>query len=202
MTKEQLVALGMTEEQADKIIAGYGAMIPKSRFDEVNAAKKQLDTDLAARDTQLEELKKTAGASEELKAEIVKLQGENTTTKTEYEDKIQKQSYEFALERALTDAKVKNPKAIKALLNTEAIKLDGEKLLGLDEQLKTLSESDGYLFAQDTDDKPAFKGFTPADGKGSDGKDGAKDDGGFGKQIAEFAKGHAGLETARKNYFE
>lgn len=202
MNKEQLIALGLTEEQADKVVAGIGTMIPKSRFDEVNAAKKQLDTDLAARDTQLEELKKTAGASEELKGQIATLQAANDTTKTEYEEKIQKQSYNYALERALTEAKVKNPKAVKALLDIEAIKLDGEKLLGLDEQLKTLSESDGYLFAQDSDGKPAFKGFTPADGKGSDGKDGAKDDGGFGKQIAEYAKGNAGLETARQNYFE
>ncbi|MEK4712249.1 phage scaffolding protein [Sporosarcina sp. FSL K6-5500] len=201
MNKEQLIALGLTEEQADEVVAGIGTMIPKSRFDEVNAAKKQLDTDLAARDTQLEELKKTAGASEELKGQIATLQAANDTTKTEYEEKIQKQSYNYALERALTEAKVKNPKAVKALLDIEAIKLDGEKLLGLDEQLKTLSESDGYLFAQDSDGKPVFKGFTPADGKAPDGK-GAKDDGGFGKQIAEYAKGNAGLETARQNYFE
>jgi hypothetical protein len=31
-------------------------------------------------------------------------------------------------------------------LNKEAIKLDGDKLLGLEEQLKNLKESDSYLF--------------------------------------------------------
>lgn len=199
MTKEQLVALGMTEEQADKVIAGFGAMIPKSRFDEVNEAKKQLEIDLAARDTQLEELKKVD--AEGLQAEIAKLQGENATAKTEYDEKIQKQSYDFALERALTDAKVKNPKAVKALLDTEAIKLDGDKLLGLDEQLKTLSESDGYLFARDTEGKPAFKGFTPADGKQQ--ISGEPKAGDYGKQMAEsLTKSNEGLEDARKSYFE
>lgn len=201
MTKEQLVALGMTEEQADKVIEGYGAMIPKSRFDEVNAAKKQLDTDLAARDVQLEDLKKTVGASEDLKGQIATLQAANATTKTEYEDKIQKQSYNYALERALTDAKVKNPKAVKALLDIEAIKLDGEKLLGLDEQLKTLSESDGYLFAQDSEGKPVFKGLTPVDGKPPVNTEPKAGD--YGKQMAEgLAKSNEGLEDARKSYFE
>ncbi|WP_082389567.1 phage scaffolding protein [Lysinibacillus sp. ZYM-1] len=33
-------------------------MIPKERFDEVNKAKKTLETQLTERDTQLEELKK------------------------------------------------------------------------------------------------------------------------------------------------
>jgi len=37
---------------------------------------------------------------------------------------------DFALERALTAAKAKNPKAVKALLNLENVKLDGEQLLG------------------------------------------------------------------------
>ena len=201
LNKEQLIALGLTEEQADKVVAGVGTMIPKSRFDELNDAKKQLDTDLAARDTQLEELKKTAGASEELKGQIATLQAANDTSKTEYEEKIQKQSYEFALERALTDAKVKNPKAVKALLNKEAIKLDGEKLLGLHEQLKTLSESDGYLFAQDSEGKPVFKGFTPADGIQTTGTEPKAGD--YGKQMAEgLAKSNVGLEDARKSYFE
>ncbi|WP_255428614.1 phage scaffolding protein [Sporosarcina sp. resist] len=201
MNKEQLIALGLTEEQADKVVAGIGTMIPKSRFDELNDAKKQLDTDLAARDTQLEELKKTAGASEELKGQIATLQAANDSTKTEYEEKIQKQSYNYALERALTEAKVKNPKAVKALLDIEAIKLDGEKLLGLDEQLKTLSESDGYLFARDSDGKPVFKGLTPADGIQQVNTEPKAGD--YGKQMAEgLAKSNEGLEDARKSYFE
>ncbi|WP_342538337.1 phage scaffolding protein [Sporosarcina sp. FSL K6-1540] len=199
MNKEQLIALGLTEEQADKVVAGIGTMIPKSRFDDINDAKKQLDIDLAARDKQLEDLKKVD--AEGLQAEITRLQGENVTSKADYESKIQKQSYEFALERALTDAKVKNPKAVKALLNTEAIKLDGEKLLGLDEQLKTLSESDGYLFAQDSEGKPVFKGFTPMDGKQQINTEPKAGD--YGKQMAEgLAKSNEGLEDARKSYFE
>jgi len=41
--------------------------VPKVKYNELSEAKKKLETDIAARDTQLNELKKTAGASEELK---------------------------------------------------------------------------------------------------------------------------------------
>ncbi|MDR1774560.1 MAG: phage scaffolding protein [Clostridioides sp.] len=59
--KEDIKYLGLTDEQISKIISvstdelkGY---IPKSRFDEVNKMKKQLETDSSDRDKQLEELK-------------------------------------------------------------------------------------------------------------------------------------------------
>ncbi|WP_199775443.1 phage scaffolding protein, partial [Microbulbifer pacificus] len=45
--------------------------------------------------------------------------------------------------------KVKNVKAIKALLDMDTIKLDGDALKGLDEQLNSLKENESYLFEQE-----------------------------------------------------
>ena len=45
--------------------------------------------------------------------------------------------------------KVKNIKAVKALLDIDSIKLDGDKLLGLDDQLNGLKENESYLFEQE-----------------------------------------------------
>ena len=55
---------------------------------------------------------------------------------------------DFAIEKALTTAKAKNAKAVKALLDMEKVKLDGEQLLGLEEQLKAIQQSDPYLFGE------------------------------------------------------
>jgi len=55
---------------------------------------------------------------------------------------------DFAIEKALAAAKAKNPKAVKALLDMEKVKLDGEQLLGLDDQLKAIQQSDPYLFGE------------------------------------------------------
>jgi len=157
MNKEQLVALGLTEEQADKVITGYGHMVPKSRLDDKIQDLKDLQKTLEDRDKQLEELKKVDAAK--LQEEITKLQTANETLKTEYETKLTQREFDYALENALRDAKAKNPKAVKALLNSEGIKLVDGKLTGLDEQLKVLKTSDDYLFQSES-----LKGTTPVAG--------------------------------------
>lgn len=146
MKKEDLIALGLSEEQADKVIEGYGTMVPKSRLDDKIAEVNDYKTQIADRDTQLTELQTKANGNEELQAEITRLQQENDQTKTEYEGKLQQKDYDFALTEALRDAKAKNPTAVKALLNVDTIKLVDGKLAGLEEQLSTLKTSDDYLF--------------------------------------------------------
>ena len=61
-----------------------------------------------------------------------------------------------ALNMALVGAKAKNPKLAKAALDMSVIKLDGDKLLGFEEQLEKLKESDGYLFDSDTKNNAAI----------------------------------------------
>ena len=163
MTKEELMALGLSEELAQKVIDKYTNMIPKHRFDEVNNTVKTLQEQIQQSETKLEELKKSAGSAEELKQKIEELQRQNTEEKAELQKKLEKQSFDFALERALSAAEAKNPRAVKALLDTEKIKLDGETLLGLDDQLKALKESDAYLFGEDD---PLLKGREPNKSKG------------------------------------
>ncbi|MGU9008450.1 phage scaffolding protein, partial [Clostridium perfringens] len=51
--------------------------VEKSKFDEVKQAKKQLETDIKDRDTQLEDLKKSAGDNAALKQQIESLQADN-----------------------------------------------------------------------------------------------------------------------------
>lgn len=58
--------------------------IPKSRFDEVNDAKKKFEADVAARDAQLETLKNASGDVDKLKKQIEALQADNQKAKDEY----------------------------------------------------------------------------------------------------------------------
>lgn len=140
------------EKAGDNKIAvvSDGNWFPKDKFDAKNQEVKDLQTQLSDRDNQLEELKRVD--AEGLQAKIDELQQANETTKSEYEEKLQKQAFDHKLESALTGSKVKNVKAVKALLDLETIKLDGDNLLGLDDQLKALKDSDGYLF--ETEQKP------------------------------------------------
>lgn len=59
---------------------------------------------------------------------------------------------DYAIRTALTEAKAKNPEKLAKLIDRDGLKMVDGKLVGLDEQLKALKESDGYLFEGD---KPA-----------------------------------------------
>jgi Phage minor structural protein GP20 len=141
-------------------IVSDGSYIPKEKFDAVNKEKNDYKKQVGERDTQLEDLKTKATGNEDLQQQIQKLQDDNKQMKEDYETQIKQQSFDFALKDALTAAKVKNPKAVKALLDTETIKLDGDKLLGLDEQLKNIKESDSYLFDDDSQQQQQKPSFT------------------------------------------
>ena len=151
--KELLKKAGIPEDKLDSTITDINKelpkyFIPKDKYNEVAEAKKKLEADLTARDTQLEELKKAAGTSEELKKQIETLQAENKKAGEEWQAKMAQMQLNFAIEKALTTAKAKNAKAVKALIDMEKVKLDGEQLLGLDDQLKAIKESDPYLFGE------------------------------------------------------
>lgn len=154
MKRAFLTDLGLDGDVIDKIMKEHGSTVNglKDELDKVDEYKSQVEDlkgQLSDRDKQLEELSAKAKDNEELVSEINKLKEANKQTATEYQEKLDKQSFEFKLEKALGEAKAKNPKAVKALLNVEEIKLDGDKLLGLDDQLKALQESDAYLFGDD-----------------------------------------------------
>ena len=150
MNKEELIKLGLTEEQATKVLEAaktqLEGFIPKSRFDEVNTAKIQLEKDIVERDKQLTTLKKDVGDNETLKQTITDLQTANKTAADNYAVELATLKLNSAIDTALVGHKAKNIKAVKGLIDTSKISLDGENLLGLDEQLKTLKEAEDSKF--------------------------------------------------------
>lgn len=85
-------------------------------------------------------------STEDLISTIEKLQAEKNEAKSEYETKLLLHNKDFAVKAAIASAKAKNERAVRALLDEEKITYQDGKIAGLDEQLRTLSQSDGYLF--------------------------------------------------------
>ena len=174
MKKEDLIKLGLDEATATKVAEASNeelkGFIPKTRFDEVNDTKKQLEKDIAARDTQLEALKNSTGDVETLKKTITDLQTKNATEKATYDAQVKKLQVDNAVEKSLLAAKAKNTVAVKALLAgfLDKAELDGENIKGLDDEVKKLVESEDtkFLFNVETKPgKPAFKGINPGEKK-------------------------------------
>lgn len=158
--KELLEKLVNNETGVDEVLAAIEAdtkdRVPRSRLNDKNDEIKELKEQLSQRDTQLESLKQQVKGEEALTTSIQELQTENARITDEYEAKLKQRDFDFALDGALREAKAKNPKAVKALLDIEAVKLTEDKIDGLEDQLKALKKSDGYLFASD-----GIRGNTP-----------------------------------------
>jgi hypothetical protein len=171
MKKEELLKLGLDEEAATKVadasaeeLKGY---IPKARFDEVNTEKKKLDESLKERDTQLETLKKSTGDVESMKKQIETLQAENKTKDETHAAEIKQLKIDAAVSAALSAAKAKNEKAVKALLELDPAKvklLEDGTIEGLADQIKKLTEAEDSKFLFDTETKKTqIKGAKPGE---------------------------------------
>lgn len=168
MKKEELIALGLSEEDAKKVadasaeeLKGY---IPKSRLDEVIKERDTYKGSLADRDKQLEDLKKSSGDNEALKTQIAEMQKANADAIKAKDAEIAKIKLDNAVDKALGESKAKNAKAVAALLNLDSAELleDGT-VKGLSEQIEKLKSDEGtaFLFDVETKSTPTFKGATP-----------------------------------------
>ena len=116
------------------------------RYNKLKTQKTELEAQIKERDTQLADLSKNNKDNEGLLNQIKDLQALNKQTTTDYENKINQMQFDYALEGALTNAKSKNNKALKALLNMDNIKYQEGKLEGLQEQIEALQKDASYLF--------------------------------------------------------
>lgn len=187
MKRDFLKSLDLSDEAIDKIMAENGNDINglKAKITELEGQVADYKGQVSERDKQLESLKKSKGDAETLKEQISKLQEENKAATESYEAKIKQMAIDNAVNLALSNAKVKNAKAVRALLDLTDAQMEGETVKGLDKQLETLKESDAYLFE---DGKPTVKGATPAAGSG-DPKPKAVKDMNYSERVAHLAAG-------------
>lgn len=165
MTKEELKALGLTEEQVAKIAEDYEKnYVEKSRYtakeDEAKAAKEESKT---ARG-ELDKLKKDHKDNAELVKQIDDLKAAATKRDEEHAAKVKAMEIDAIVEKSLLDAKAKNTAAVRALLKLEGAEPKEGAIVGLDEQIKKLKESDAYLFEEEN--KLQVEGLNPAGGNG------------------------------------
>ena len=151
MKKKDLLELGLTEEQADKVTAlsaeelkGY---VPMARFNEINEARKHAEESVSERDKQIEGLKSSAGDAEKLKKQIDDLQAANKQKDSDHAAEIRQLKIDAAVDTALTAAKAKNLKAARALLSLDKAELSEDGTVkGLAEQIQTLKTADDSKF--------------------------------------------------------
>ena len=164
MNQEQLIALGLTEEQATSVLKGIedSQMIPKTRFDEVNNAKKALETQVSDYAAQLDTLKSAAKGNEELQNQIKALQEAQVETQKQYQQALVDAKVDSAIQLAV-NGKVHDVGLVSGLIDRSLIKLseDGKVLGGLDDQISTLKNDKSFLFVQEAPATPTAPTFNP-----------------------------------------
>lgn len=176
MKKEDLVKLGLDEELAAKVEAALTeemkGFIPKARFDEVNTEKKKLEATLNERNTELETLKNSGGDADALKQQIATLQEQYKQKDADHAKEILQLKLDNAVDAALVEAKAKNNKAVRALLDlSKAELLEDGTVKGLADQLKALQQAEDSKFMFDAagTKKPNFKGAKTGESGNEDG---------------------------------
>jgi multidrug efflux pump subunit AcrA (membrane-fusion protein) len=149
MNKDELLGFGLTEEQADAVIAKLDSSntIPYARFKEVNDAKNLLETQVNEYSEQLKQLQGAAKGNDELQAKIKELQDAQEQTKINYEQALKDAKIDAAIKLSLV-GKTHDEELVLGLIDRAAIEVDDnyKVIKGLDEQLGTLKESKAFLF--------------------------------------------------------
>jgi len=161
--KALLKAAGLDDAAIEKIIGDAGKelpkhFIPKDKYNEAVEAKKQAEKDVADRDKQIEELGKTAGASEELKKQIETLTAENKAAKEKHEAELKELQLSNAIKAALA-GKVHDEGLAAGLVDMTKLVIDDDKIVGLDEQIKALKEGKAFLFKEEQQQQQQKPGF-------------------------------------------
>jgi hypothetical protein len=151
MKREDLKKLGIEDSLVDSIMALHGSDIEKHKTDLATA-----QTELGSLKTQLTEAGATIEGFKKLDVDGIKAAADEWKTKaekaaTDGAASIAALKFDHALEKALTDARVKDSVAVRAHLKPDMLKLgeDGA-FIGLKEQLDPLKSSKDYLFESDT----------------------------------------------------
>ena len=188
MKKEDLIAMGLTEDQAKKVMDSLdGNFVTKTRFNEVNEENKTLKQSVADRDKQLDDLKKSSGDNAELKKQIEDLQETNKSEAKKHADEMKELRLTNAIKLAVA-GKVHDEDMTAALFDRSRLILaDDGKVSGLNEQLESIRKEKAFL----------FKDGDGGQGSGGKGKPGYKPKGG-----ETHNEGYAAQYAQRRNEAE
>lgn len=136
MTREELKALGLTDEQVQKVVEDYGKnYVSKAQFNEKNDAFKFEKEERGKLVKEIESLKKNNKDNAELSKQIAELQNSAKEREKDYQAKLESMKPDMLVEKTLLNAKARNTKAVKALLDLKDAKFDNKgEIAGLKEK--------------------------------------------------------------------
>lgn len=159
-----------------EILKGYGLEIPadkKAEFEtalkenyiptnEHNKVKTARDNYKSQLDDVTQKFKGFEGVNvEELQGKISALTDDLASQKAAFDEQLADRDFDYMLNTAITGSKAKNVKAVRALLDLEAIKTSKNQSADIEAALKKVKEENDYLFtSEEPIDNGQFVGET------------------------------------------
>lgn len=155
MKKEELLNIGLTEEQADKVFAMNGKDIEKHKkaAEDAKADKEALEQQVADRDKDIAELKKTSGDAAKIQEKLDELQGKYDKETESYKAQLAQRDYQTAIDKAIADSGVKfssksAEKAFRAGIGDSKLEMKDGALDGFDKYLENAKSEDPSAFVK------------------------------------------------------
>ena len=172
MKKEELLALGIDEDTAKKVLDINGQDIEKvkSKLTVAEAARDEYKTQLETANTTIQSYKDMD--IEGIKQSATDWEKKYNTATADLQKKLDEQAYDFAMKEYVngyqfTSELVKQ--AVVAQLKAQEFKLSDGKFLGADDFMKQLQEANPSAFVIE-DEKPQPKITIPGAGKPTPGQ--------------------------------
>lgn len=163
MKKEDLVALGLTEEQIAEVqkLNGLDIKREQDKLTQIEADRDKYKGDLEDAQKTLKEFEDVD--VEELKTKITTLTTDLETKEQEYQKELAERDFNDLLDKQINSVGAKNVKAVKALLDIDTLKESKNQEADIKAMLESCKEENDYLFGSD---EPIKNPVAPTGGKG------------------------------------
>ena len=171
MKTEFLKSLNLSQEVIDKIMAenGKDIAVEQKKAEKVIQERDSYKLKAESLETQVNDANTEIQKFKDMDIDGIKKAADDwketaEKAKADADKQISQMKFDYALSAALTGAKAKNAKAVKALLDMDGLKFNDGKIVGLDEQLAQITADNDYLFESDEPAPEFVKGTNGGSG--------------------------------------
>ena len=167
MKTEFLKSLNLSQEVIDKIMAenGKDIAVEQKKAEKVIQERDSYKLKAESLETQVNDANTEIQKFKDMDIDGIKKAADDwKETAEKAKADADKQISQMKFDYALSAAKAKNAKAVKALLDMDGLKFNDGKIVGLDEQLAQIKADNDYLFESDEPAPEFVKGTNGGSG--------------------------------------
>lgn len=159
MKREELKALGLSDEQIESTMALHGQTVNDLNKSLATAEQErdQFKEQLDSNQSELNSLKESAKGNEDLTQQLTDLQEKFNESEKAAKDAMAEKDKDFAIKLALKEANALDEGILLNLIDRDTVKVTDSGLQGLTEQLDSLKENKAFLFQAETKADPTPK---------------------------------------------